>query len=75
MPMPTENPQFYGQWTVETDCALKVYKDKEFYRLDSKFVDLENTRFPATLKQAYPMHSTWVACSYSVRNLGLCQEK
>ena len=26
-------------------------------------------------KQACPMHSTSVACSYSVRNFGLCQEK
>ena len=41
-----------SEWmkTPKTDCALKVYKDKEFYHgLDSSFVDLENTGFPATL--------------------------
>ena len=33
----------------KTDCVLKVYKDKEFYQLDSRFVDHQNTGFPATL--------------------------
>ena len=35
--------------TPKTDCVLKVYKDKEFYQLDSRFVDHQNTGFPATL--------------------------
>ena len=36
--------------TPRTDCALKVYKDKEFYQLGFQvYVDLENTGFPATL--------------------------
>ena len=29
--------------TPKTDCALKVYKDKEFYQLGLRFVDLENS--------------------------------
>ena len=35
--------------TPKMDCVLKVYKDKEFYSLDSRFVDLENTGEHATL--------------------------
>ena len=35
--------------TPKTDCALKVYKDKEFYSLDSRFVGLENTGERATV--------------------------
>ena len=35
--------------TLKMDCALKVYKGKEFFSLDSRFVDLENTRERATL--------------------------
>ena len=35
----------------KTDCALKVYrKTKNSISLDSRFVDLENTGFPATLR-------------------------
>ena len=42
----TDSEQFK---TPKTDCLLKVYKDKEFISLDSRFVDLENSEFPATL--------------------------
>ena len=39
-----------SEWlTSKTDCVLKVYKDKEFISLDSRFVDLENTGERATL--------------------------
>ena len=50
MPLPTENFTDSEQLkTPKTDCALKGYKDKEFYSLDSRFVDLENTEERATL--------------------------
>ena len=56
MPMPTgngENPQFYGQWTVEDSqnglWAKKFTKTKNSISLDSKFVDLENTGERVTL--------------------------
>ena len=41
----TESEQFE---TPKADCVIKFYKHKEFYQLDSRFVDLENTGFPAT---------------------------
>ena len=39
--------------TPKTDCALKVYQDNEFWiiSLHSRFVDLENSEFPATLRR------------------------
>ena len=50
--MPTgngENPQFYGQRTDEDSlnglCAKSLQRP---ISLDSRFVDLENTGFPAT---------------------------
>ena len=52
MPMPTGNgeiPNFTDSErlkTPKTDCALKVYKDK-----DSRFVNLESTGFPAALNK------------------------
>ena len=36
--------------TPKTECALKVYKDKNSISLDSRFVDLENTGECATLR-------------------------
>ena len=58
MPMLTGNgkiPNFTErEWfkTPKTDCALNVYQGKEFYHLDSRFVDLENSGLPATLSRA-----------------------
>ena len=58
MPMPTgngENPQFYGQWTVQDSqnglCTKKFTKTKNSISLDSRFVDLENTGERATLSK------------------------
>ena len=54
MPMPTGNRENLTDSerlkTSKTDCALKVYKDKESISLDSRFVDLENTGRRATLR-------------------------
>ena len=33
------------------DCVLKVYKDKEFYLLGFRFVDLENSGYCATVQE------------------------
>ena len=82
MPMPTgngENPQFYGQWTVQDSqnglCTKKFTKTKNSISLDSRFVDLENTGFPATLIQAlvqrhYPIPQVLaqLPTSYCVRD-------
>ena len=46
MPMPTANGEKLDSErfkTSKTDCVLKVYKDS-FISLDSRFVDLENSR-------------------------------
>ena len=56
MEMPTgngENPQFYGQWTIEDSqnglCA-KTLQRQSTISLDSRFVDLENSEERATLR-------------------------
>ena len=73
MPMPTGSrkiPNFTDSErlkTPKTDCALKVYKDNSIC-LDTRFVDLENTEFPATLTidlsiaHQYPLVQSSVRC-------------
>ena len=41
--------------TPKTDCLLKFKKAKKSISLDSRFVDLENTGFPATLNTVQQM--------------------
>ena len=46
--------------TPKTDFLLKFYKDKEFYQLGSRYVDLQNTEERATLIKA--VHSIELPC-------------
>ena len=50
--------------TPKTDCALNVYKDKEFYQLGFHLVDLENAGFPATLKPVVCVLFLFVCCCF-----------
>ena len=54
MPMPTENPQFYRKWMVQDSqnglCTKSLPRQK-ILCLDSRFVDLENSGLPATLRK------------------------
>ena len=60
--MPTgngENPDSERLKTPKTDCVLKVYKDKNSYSLDSRFIDLEKSGERATLRVSERVKNMW----------------